>query len=74
MFSSNLPVSAVNLGLGANSFPGEQDKGLVGLVEQNITLFLQQTFREPSAHHQAWLQKEIESITHLHIACRQHVD
>ena len=53
MFSSQLPVSAVNLGLGANSFKGEQDKGLVGLVEQNITLFLQQTFREPSVYHQA---------------------
>ncbi|CAK0787788.1 hypothetical protein CVIRNUC_011010 [Coccomyxa viridis] len=46
VFSSQLPVSAVNLGLGANSFPGEQDKGLVGLVEQNITLFLQQTFQD----------------------------
>ena len=59
MFSSQLPVSAVNLGLGANSFPGEQDKGLVGLVEQNITLFLQQTFREPSVYHQALLWSEI---------------
>ena len=58
MFSSQLPVSAVNLGLGANSFPGEQDKGLVGLVEQNITLFLQQTFREPSVS-QALLWSEI---------------
>lgn len=46
VFSNTLPASAVNLGLGANAFPGEasQKDDLISVVGKNITLFLQEMF------------------------------
>ena len=50
VFSDSLPVSATNIGLGANSFPAEQGNNLDSLVLSNITLWLQETFRMPPSN------------------------
>jgi hypothetical protein len=68
VFSDTLPASAVNLGLGANAFPGEtnQQLDLINVVAQNITLFLEETFGDAQAS--AGLQQSLQAVLCVKLA------